>query len=180
MLLGSFHGDKILVAVPLLRWYLEHGLEVTRVYQVIEYTPIPCFRQFGDAVFTARREGDVHPHKHIIADTMKLLGNSGYGKTITNVDRDVKYCTQKAASFMVNDRRFRQLDVVFDDAYEIAMNKKTVTYTLPVHVLRSSVRQDAHVAVLLRLYQQVSTASSFSVLRDGCGFRIFGLGRRVR
>ena len=136
MLVGSFHGDKILLATPLLRWYLEHGLEVTRVYQVVEYTPIPCFRWFGDAVSTARREGDVHPHKAIIADTMKLLGNSGYGKTITNVDRhrDVKYCTEKAASLMVNDRRFQQLDVVVDDAYEIAMNKKTVTNALPVHV----------------------------------------------
>ena len=136
MLVGSFHGDKILLATPLLRWYLEHGLEVKRVYQVVEYTPSPCFRRFGDAVSTARREGDVHPHKTIIADTMKLLGNSGYGKTITNVDRhrDVKYCTEKAASLMVNDRRFRQLDVVVDDAYEIAMNKKTVTYALPVHV----------------------------------------------
>ena len=72
---------------------------------------------------TARREGDVHPH-------------SGYEKTITNVDRhrDVKYCTEKAASLMVNDRRFRQLDVVVGDAYEIVMNKKTVTYALPVHV----------------------------------------------
>ena len=95
MLVGSFH--------------LEQGLEVTRVYQVIEYTPIPCFRRFSDAVSTARREGDVHPHKAIVADTMKLLGNSGYGKTITNVHRhrDVKYCTEKAASLLVNDRRFR-------------------------------------------------------------------------
>ena len=39
MLVGSFHGDKILLATPLLRWYLEHGIEVTRVYQVVEYTP---------------------------------------------------------------------------------------------------------------------------------------------
>ena len=98
--------------------------------------PIPCFRRFGDAVSTARREGDVHSHKAIIADIMKLLGNSGYGKTITNVDRhrDVNYCTEKAASLMVNDRRFRQLDVVVDNAHDIEMNKKTVTYTLPVHV----------------------------------------------
>ena len=72
----------------------------------------------------------------IIADTMKLLGNSGYGKTITNVDRhrDVSYCTEKAASLLVNDKRFRQLDMVVDDAYEIELNKKTVKYTLPVHV----------------------------------------------
>ena len=136
MLVGSYRCDKILLATPLLRWYMDHGLEVTHVYQVVEYDFVPCFRRFGDAVSTARREGDVHSHKAIIADTMKLLGNSGYGKTITNVDRhrDVNYCTEKAASLLVNDRRFRQLDVVVDDAYEIEMNKKTVTYTLPVHV----------------------------------------------
>ena len=136
MLVGSFRGDKMLFATPLLMWYLDHGLEVTRVYQVIEYEPNPCFRRFGDAVSTARREGDVHPHKAIIADTMKLLGNSGYGKTITNVDRhrDVKYCTEVEASRMINDRRFRQLDVVIDNAYEIEMSKRTVTYALPIHV----------------------------------------------
>ena len=158
---------------------MDHGLEVTHVYQVVEYDPIPCFRRFGDAVSTAGREGDVHSHKAIIADTMKLLGNSGYGKTITNVDRhrDVNYCTEKAASLMVNDRRFRQLDVVVDDAYEIEMNKKTVTYTLPVHVGFFVLQ---YVAVLLRLYQQVPGAPSFSVLRDGYRLRLFGLGCRVR
>ena len=136
MLVGSYRGDKILLATPLLRWHLDHGLEVTHVYQVINYDAIACFRRFGDAVSTARLEGDVHSHKAIIADTMKLLGNSGYGKPITNVDRhrDVNYCTEKAASLMVNDRRFRQIDVVVHDAYEVEMNKKTVTYTLPVHL----------------------------------------------
>ena len=87
MLVGSYHGDKILLATPLLRWYLSHGLVVDRVYQIIEYEPNPCFRQFGESVSTARREGDSDPHKTIIADTMKLLGNSGYGKTVTDVDR---------------------------------------------------------------------------------------------
>ena len=42
-LIGGMKGEKILLATPLLEWYLEHGLEVTRVYQVIEYTPKPCF-----------------------------------------------------------------------------------------------------------------------------------------
>ena len=136
MLVGSYYGDKILLATPLLRWYLDHGLEVLHVYQVIEYDPIPCFRRFGDAVSKARREGDVHRDRTIIADSMKLLGNSGYGKTITNVDRhrDVNYCTEKAASHMINDKRFRQLDIIIDDAYEIEMRKRTVTYALHVHV----------------------------------------------
>ena len=129
MLVDIYRGDKNLLATPLLRWYIDHGLEVTHMYQVIEYDHVACFRRLSDAVSTARREGDVYSHKAIIADTMKLLGNSGYGNTITNVDRhrDVNYSTEKAASLMVNDRRFRQLNVVVDDAYEIEMNKKTVT-----------------------------------------------------
>ena len=36
MLVGSFRGDKHLLATPLLRLYLAHGLVVDRVYQVVE------------------------------------------------------------------------------------------------------------------------------------------------
>ena len=71
ILVGSFRGDKILLATPLLRWYLDH---------VIEYDSIPCFRRFGDAVSTARREGDVHPHKAIIADTISCWGTRATGR----------------------------------------------------------------------------------------------------
>ena len=136
MLVCSIRGFKILLATPLLRWYLAHGLVVDRVYQIIEYDPNPCFRRFGESVSTARRAGDEDPDKAIIADTMKLLGNSGYGKTVTNVDRhrDVKYCTEIGTSSLINNKRFRQLDVVTDDAYEIEMNKSVVKYTLPLHI----------------------------------------------
>ena len=80
MLVGSFRGVKILLATPLLRWYLAHGPVVDRVYQIIEYEPNPCFRRFAESVSTARRAGDEDPDKAIIADTMKLLGNSVYGR----------------------------------------------------------------------------------------------------
>ena len=72
-LIGSVKGEKILLATPLLKWYLEHGLEVTRVHQVVEFTPEPCFKTFGDAVSDARRAGDTDPRKAIIADTMKMV-----------------------------------------------------------------------------------------------------------
>ena len=49
-LIGSYFGEKILLATPLIKWYMEHGLEVTHIYQVIEYTPMPCFKPFGEAV----------------------------------------------------------------------------------------------------------------------------------
>ena len=33
-LIGSFHASRQLFITPLLKWYMNHGLEVTRVYQV--------------------------------------------------------------------------------------------------------------------------------------------------
>ena len=78
------------------------------MYQVIEYEPNPCFRRFGESVSAARREADEDPDKAIIADTMKLLGNSGYAKTVTNVDRHryVKYCTEICTSALINNKVF--------------------------------------------------------------------------
>ena len=99
-LIGSYIGKKVLLATPLLKWYLELGLIVTKIYQVTEYQPKACFHQFGENVSQGRRNGDSDPDQAIIADTMKLLGNSGYGKTITNKDiqRDIYYCDEKGAS----------------------------------------------------------------------------------
>ena len=106
------------------------------VYQVVEYERKPCFRYFDESASTARLAGDADPDKAIIADTMKMLGNSGYGKTVTDIDRhrDVKYCMEVGTSALINNKRFRQLDVVTEDAYEIELNKQVLRYTLSLHI----------------------------------------------
>ena len=136
MLVGSYRGDKILLTTPLLRWYIAHGLVVDHVYQVVEYEPKPCFQRFGESVSAARRAGDADPDKSIIADTMKLLGNSAYGKTVTNVDRhrNVTYSTEVGTSLLINNKRFCQLDVVTEDTYEVTSSKACLTYDLPLHI----------------------------------------------
>ena len=74
LLVGGTRARKVLLATPLLKWYLEHGMEVTKIHQVIEFTPSACFKPFQDRVSDARREGDKDPNTAIIADTMKLIG----------------------------------------------------------------------------------------------------------
>jgi hypothetical protein len=93
-LVGSMFGLKIMIITPLLKWYLIKELVVTRIYQVVEYSPAKCFQTFGEAVSDARRAGDADPNKKIIAETNKLDGNPSYGKTVTNKERhtDVIYC----------------------------------------------------------------------------------------
>ena len=78
------YGENIMVISPLLKWYVEHGLKVTQIHQVEEYTPAACFQKFGDNISDVRRAGDADPEKKIVAETHKFDGNSSYGKTVTN------------------------------------------------------------------------------------------------
>ena len=50
-LIGSFIGRNIFLATPLLRWYLEHGLVVDKIYEVVEYLLEQCFPGFADTFF---------------------------------------------------------------------------------------------------------------------------------
>ena len=66
----------MLLATPLLKWYLDHGLEVTKINQVIEFKPQRCFYQFVQDVSDARHQGDSDPSKAILADTRKFRRQS--------------------------------------------------------------------------------------------------------
>ena len=59
-------ADKIFLATNLLKWYIKQGLEVTRVYEVVEYRFEKCFEGFCDDISKARREGDRDPTKEIL------------------------------------------------------------------------------------------------------------------
>ena len=74
MLIGSLKGEKILLLTPLAKWYVEHGLEITKIHQIVQYKPVKCFERFGTTVSDARREGDVDPSKALLADISKLVG----------------------------------------------------------------------------------------------------------
>ena len=78
MLVGSFRGVKILLATPLLRWCLAHGLVLDRVYQIIEYEPNPCFQRFGESVSTARCAGDCRHCRHDEATRQFGLWEDGH------------------------------------------------------------------------------------------------------
>ena len=77
LLVGGTKARQILLATPLLKFYLDHGLRVTKIYQVVEYRKMACFESFVQEVSDARRAGDASKDMAIIADTMKLIGNSG-------------------------------------------------------------------------------------------------------
>ena len=133
-LIGSYFGKGIVLATPLLKWYLEHGLVVTDVQQFVEYKPQSCFKDFGDTVTAARREGDRNTDSSILADTYKLLGNSAYGKTLEQLSRhrQIKYVSD--ATKLVNNPLFRRQETLADDLFEIDMAKRCINWNLPLQI----------------------------------------------
>ena len=73
-LIGSMFGTKILIITPLLKWYMAHGLTVTKIHQVIEFSPRRCFGQFVDNISDDRRAGDSDPNLRPRAEGSKLAG----------------------------------------------------------------------------------------------------------
>ena len=135
-LIGSMYGEKIMVISPLLKWYVEHGLKVTQIHQVMEYTPATYYQKFGEQVSEARRAGDVDPEKKIVAKTRKLDGNSSYGKTVTNKERhtDVIYCQEHQVSRYLVNPSFRRCNQLSAKTFEVEMSKKTIRLDLPMQI----------------------------------------------
>lgn len=64
------------------------------------------------------------------------MGNSSYGKTITNQlkHRDIKFCDERKVSTLINSPFFRQLDPIDVNTYEVQSAKKRINLNLPIQV----------------------------------------------
>ncbi len=137
LLIGSMFGEKILLTTPYLKWCLDHGLQVTKIYQVIEWEGDDCFAKVGERISQARRDGDADSDKKALADMEKLLGNSYYGKTVTDKERHKQVLFSNGETFVqnqVNQPLFHDLNPITDSVYEITMNKKVIRLDLPLQI----------------------------------------------
>ena len=137
LLVGGMKAQKVLLASPLVKFYLDHGMKITRIYETVEYQKMPCFRKFAEEVTKHRRAGDIDSKKAMQAATMKLIGNSGYGSLIMDKSkhRQVKYVDSKPrACMLVNRRRFRKLTELSDQYFEVEMAKESIALDLPIQL----------------------------------------------
>ena len=72
MLISSFKLESGSILKPLFNFYKEHGLQDTKLYRFLQYSPRKSFNNFVQSVVDARREGDENPLSGIVAETMKL------------------------------------------------------------------------------------------------------------
>jgi hypothetical protein len=134
-LIASFKAKKILLATPLAQWYLSHGLIITRVFEIVQYRPIACFKTFVEKVTKHRREGDVHTDLKIIGETFKLIGNSCYGRfacCLENYD-DVKIMDYPKANKVKEKPNFKSVEE-FEKCCEMTLKPDSIFMNLPIHL----------------------------------------------
>ena len=133
-LLGVMKAKKILIYSPLLKWYLNHGLQVTKIQRYISYTSGRPFKWFPEEVSNARRAADKDKNKKQLGDTAKLKGNSFYGKMIENLEKhmNTKFTTnEKLIDEIFRSPFFEDLEEINEGVFEVRQRKKQVTITRP-------------------------------------------------
>ena len=133
-LLGVMKAEKILLYSPLLKWYLNHGLQVTKIHRYISYTSGRPFKWFPEEVSSARRAADQDKNKKQLGDTAKLKGNSFYGKMIENLEKHIstKFTTdEKLIDKIFRSPFFEDLEEINAGVFEVRQRKRQVTITRP-------------------------------------------------
>ena len=135
-LLGWLSGVKILLYVPLLEWYRDHGLKITAVYRTIGFESRKIFNWFVNKVTENRCKGDDDPDKAPFAEVLKLLGNSAYGKLIEAKERQKRVIYTKDQSVVDKAKRSVWFDNMeeIDDVFELEFRKKKVTINRPFQI----------------------------------------------
>ena len=133
-LLGLMKAEKIRLYSPLLKWYLSHGLRVTKIHRYISYTSGRPFGWFPEEVSSARRDADNDKNKRQLGDTAKLKGNSFYGKMIENLENhtNTKFTKdKKLIDEIFRSPFFEDLEEISEEVFEVRQRKKKVTITRP-------------------------------------------------
>ena len=135
-LLGVLSAKKILLYAPLLQWYLDNGLKLTAVYRTIDYKPRKIFEWFVKEVADNRRKGDADKEKALLAEVLKLLGNSAYGKFIEGVERQKRTLYTRDEDEVDKHLRSAWFDDLEEigDAYKIEMRKSKIIIDRPFQV----------------------------------------------
>ena len=135
MLISSYYAERILLITPLLKFYLDLGLQVTKVHLLVEFPEHrPCFEKFATQVCDARRMGDKSTDSDILANTFKLIGNSAYGRICMNKAKQTqtKYADATFATHLINTKRFKRCTKIDADLFEIELCKKAHKHDLPL------------------------------------------------
>ena len=155
--ISSFQLDRGPIITPLFLFYLEKGVILRDVFWFLQYTPCRCFQFFVQNV-DARREGERNKESTVVAETMKLIGNSSYGYQIMGRSRHTttKYVKGSQVDKFINNRFFMSLNQLPEEIYEVELNNTRIIHKEPL-IIDFFILQYAKLTMLQLKYNFFST-----------------------
>ena len=122
--------------IPLLLFYLQLELVVTKIHRFVDYTPKNCFDTFVLAAVGARRKNGENPSSCVVAETRKLLAISSYGYQIMDRSRHTKtkYISDQKTHASIISKMFKKLDHVNNSFYDVQLAKAQIEHKEPTIV----------------------------------------------
>ena len=106
LLISCLKLENETIITPLLNFHFSPVLKCTKKYRSVQYTSKKCFNNFVQSVVDARIAGDENPDSSVVAETMKLLGNSS--NAYQNMDRsrqkETKYLNDEKTHNAINGK----------------------------------------------------------------------------
>ena len=161
--------ENTLFSTKLVKWYVDRGIVVARVRQLIEFCSVVIFKDFVDLVSRKRREQSGDVKTKILADMYKLLQNSAYGVTLTQKSRYLKIQIVENsidASAKANEDTFRALHPLGGGYYEVESTPRKINHNLPT-IIGLQILQLAKIRLLELKYSfldQYMTPGSYNVV----------------
>ena len=124
----ALSNDTLTTPVPL--FHLELGLVWTKTYGFVEYTPVKCSNNFVQSAANARRQEDEKPNAKVVAETIKLLGNSSCGYQKMNHSRQLitRQMTDKKTYEAINKEIFKILEHINDRLYQVELATSAIKH----------------------------------------------------
>ena len=120
-LITCFSAKKTVLTSGLILWYLNHGLEIEKIFWTLEYKRGFSFKEKVETAAELRRMADDDPKLSNLGQTCKLLLNCLYGKSAERVDKRTKthIVTSKTASRYIKSPRFKHLTPILPPEFAV-------------------------------------------------------------
>jgi len=143
LLTGVTKVMKGLYSTEYLRFLLEHGCKISKVYTVQEYTPKKCFKDLAEKLSAERAKGDqvgATDEQKILALNAKITANSIYGALLMNKDHH-QHVSFVPNGFpvcrLVNMSTFKDAEYAGDKHTEITSQKIIIHQNVPIQISKT-------------------------------------------
>ena len=142
-LVSGMVAEKILLGTPAIQWHMDHGLEMTKLYQAIEFRGAPILKNLVMKLTNTRRQATAEIDT-ATANRKKLEGNSLFGKTLTDKDKHSRVAYVKGEEQVMvyhNKPRFKTSRTIDGDGhlYEVEIHKTVLKHDTPIQLGKNDI-----------------------------------------